>query len=110
MATMAPKLRAQRTLPRARIADTSEVNEAELRRVVRSTLENSLGDWKLVGVKIRRVEGENIEGFLKIDEGKGERLMVDFKATATQDGALSSVEVGGKKIALASVHGARRTR
>ena len=107
---MAPKLHAQRTQPRARIADTSEVNEAELRRVVRATLEHSLGAWKLVGVKIRRVEGKNIEGFLKIDEGKGERLLVDFKATATPEGALSSVEVGGKKIALGSAHGTRRTR
>jgi hypothetical protein len=79
-------------------------------RIIRAGLENSLEGWKLVGVKIRRVEGKNVEGFLKIDGGKGERLLVDFKATATPEGGLSSVEVGGKKIPLASGQATKRTR
>jgi len=86
------------------------VNEAALRRTIRTALEHSLQGWKLVGVKIRRVEGKSIEGFLKIDEGKGERLLVDFKATATPEGGLSSVEVGGKKISLTAGHVTKRTR
>ena len=109
MATVAPKLHAQRTQPRARTG-TPDDNEAALMRIIRAGLENSLEGWKLVGVKIRRVEGKNVEGFLKIDGGKGERLLVDFKATATPEGGLSSVEVGGKKIPLASGQATKRTR
>ncbi len=99
MVTMKPKLRAEGAQPRTG-AVTADDHEAAIARSIRVALEDYLDGRKLVVVKIRQVEGKNIEGFLKIDGGKGERLLVDFKATATPQGGLSSLEVGGRRIAV----------
>ena len=72
-------------------------------------MDGYLNGRKLLSVKIRQAEGKNIEGFLKIEGGKGERLLVDFTATATAEGGLSSLEVGGRKISIAAGLAARRT-
>jgi len=53
-------------------------------------------------VQIRQAEGNKIEGFLKVDGDKGESLLVDFMASSTPGGELSSLEVGGKKIVVAT--------
>jgi hypothetical protein len=82
-------------------AVTVDGQDAALTRSIRGVLESYLDGRKLVRVKVRQVEGKNVEGFLKIYGGKGERLLVDFRATSTPLGGLSSLEVGGKKIALA---------
>jgi hypothetical protein len=98
MTAMVPRLRGERTQPRTGSLAPEE-NEASLARSIRGALEGYLGGRRLIKVKIRRVEGSSVEGFLKIEGGRGERLLVDFEAT-THDGALSSLHVGGKKISL----------
>ena len=99
MTSMAPKLRAERTQPGTGTV-APEDNEAQIARRIRGALDDYLGDRKLVKVKIRQVEGRSVDGFLKIEGRSGERLLVDFGATTTQEGALSSLEVGGRKISL----------
>jgi hypothetical protein len=74
--------------------------DALLTKSLKGALENYLAGRKLVRVQIRHVDGSRTEGFLKIEGGKGERLLVDFKATTTPQGRLSFLEVGGKKISL----------
>jgi len=106
---MAPKLRAERTQPRAG-AIAAEDHNVALAKSIRAALEGYLKGRKLVEVKIRQVEGRSVDGFVKIEPEKGERLLVDFKAATTRDGALSSLEVGGRKISLAVGAAARRTQ
>ena len=108
MTTMVTKLRAERTQP-GTAAVAGEDNEAPLVRSIRAALEDYLNGRKLVRVKIRQAEGRSVEGFLKIEGGKGERLLVDFKATETSQGGLSSLEVGGRKVSLAPDAAAKRT-
>jgi len=109
MLTMKPKLHAERTQPSYGPVTTQD-HEAALARSIRGRLEDYLEGRRLVNVKIRQVEGMNIEGFLKIAGGKGERLLVDFRATATPQGGLSSLEVGGRKIAVDDGGPTRRIR
>jgi len=59
-------------------------------------------------MQIRQVEGNTVEGFLKVEGKKGERFLVDFKAASTVGGGLSSLEVDGKKIVVTA--GATRRR
>jgi len=99
MTSMAPRLRAERTQSRTGTGAPEE-NEAYLARSIRGALDGYLAGRKLVKVKIRHVEGRSFDGFLKIEGRSGERLLVDFGATTTQEGALSSLEVGGRKISL----------
>jgi len=107
MTTTAPKPRADRTQPRARTFANGE-NETSLARRIRVPLEGYLNGRKLLMVKIRQAEGRSLEGFLKIEGGRGERLLVDFKAVTTQEGALSSLEVGGRRISLVPGSAAKR--
>ena len=73
--------------------------DAMVSRSIQAALEkNYLKGRRLVRVKIRQVEGNSIEGFLKIEGTEGERLLVDFRATSTLVGNLSSLEVGGQKV------------
>jgi hypothetical protein len=67
---------------------------------MKAALANYLKGRRLAQVQIRNVEGSKVEGFLGILGGEAERLLVDFKATSTPQGGLSSLEVGGKKISL----------
>ena len=71
-----------------------------LTRSLRETLGAYLKGRKLVGIKIRQVEGGKVEGFLKIGVGKGERLLVDFKATTSPQGGITALEVGGTTVPL----------
>jgi len=105
---MAPKLRAERTQPGTGTV-APEDNEASTARRIRGALDGYLGGRKLLKVKIRQVEGRSVDGFLKIEGGRGERLLVDFNATTTKEGELSSLEVGGRKISLDAGPAARRT-
>jgi hypothetical protein len=108
MTSMAPKLRAERTQPGRRTV-APEDNEAQVARRIRGALDDYLGDRKLVKVKIRQLDGRSVDGFLKIEGRKGERLLVDFKAITTQQGELSSLEVAGRRISLDAGPSARRT-
>ena len=63
---------------------------------------------KLVGLKIREVEGNNVQGFLKISNAKGERQLVDFKATSTPHGGLAALEVDGRKIPILGISPSKR--
>jgi hypothetical protein len=108
MTSMVTKLRAERTQPGTG-AVAGEDHEASLTRSLRVALEDYLNGRKLVRVKIRQAEGRSVEGFLKIEGGKGERLLLDFKATEIPHGGLSSLEVGGKKVSIASDAPVRRT-
>jgi hypothetical protein len=67
---------------------------------IRDALTTYLEGRKLHLVIIREVEGRKVEGFLKIGGEGGERLLLDFKATSTPQGEISSLEVSGKKITL----------
>lgn len=73
---------------------------ASLSKSIKGALATYLSGRKLVRVKIRQIEGSKIEGFLKIEGRKGERLLVDFKAVNAPHGGLSSLTVGGKKVSL----------
>ena len=79
---------------------STEDRAVSLAKNIKGALANYLGGRKLVRVKIRQVEGSKIEGFLKIEGRKGERLLVDFKAVSAPHGGLSSLVVGGKKVSL----------
>jgi hypothetical protein len=94
--------------PHAPVA-VSQDRDALLIRSIKAALGTYLKGRKLVRVRVRQVEGSKAEGFLKIEGGKAERLLLDFKATSTSDGELSSLEVGGKKIVLASGAAIKRT-
>ena len=107
MTSMAPKLRAERTQPGTGTI-AAEGHDAALTKDIRTALEDYLSGRKLVMVKIRQAEGRSIEGFLKIEGGRGERSLVDFKATSTPEGALSSLEVGGRKISFIPGPASRR--
>jgi hypothetical protein len=72
------------------------------------TLRDYLNGRRLVMVKIRLVEGKSVDGFLKIAGAKGERLLVDFKATATPQWEVSSLQVGGRNIPLQAEPGSKR--
>jgi hypothetical protein len=96
---MAPKLRAERAQPITGDV-AAEDRETSLARNIRGALQDYLSGRKLISVKIRQAEGKRVEGFLKIEGEKGERLLVDFNAAATPQGALSSLEVGGRKIVV----------
>jgi hypothetical protein len=74
---------------------------AALARKIQRALGTYLKGRRLVRVQIRHIEGNNIEGFLKIGSGRSERLLVDFKAALTPEGGLSALEVDGRKIVLA---------
>ncbi len=77
---------------------SSEDRATMLTKSMKAALEDYLKDRRLVKVQIRHVDGSKVEGFLKIEGGKAERLLVDFKAGWTPHSGLSSLEVGGKKI------------
>ena len=68
------------------------------------------GDLKVLKVKIRRVEEDRIDGFLKVRSAeKHENFLPDFQATSTSQGTLSSLEVDGKKIDIPSSRSKRVT-
>ena len=109
MTTMAPKLRAERTQPGTGTLAAGD-HDAALRKGIRTALEEYLSGRKLVMIKVRQAEGRSIEGFLKIEGVRGERSLVDFKATSTPEGALSSLEVGGRKVSFVPGPASRRMR
>jgi len=106
---MAPKLRAERTQPGTGTV-AAEDRDAAITKGIRTALEDYLSGRRLVMVKIRQAEGRNIEGFLKIEGGSGERSLVDFKATSSPEGALSALEVGGRKISFVPGPASRRAQ
>ncbi|HUI01401.1 MAG TPA: hypothetical protein VLX56_07210 [Nitrososphaerales archaeon] len=77
---------------------------------VRTALGEYLRGRRLVRVQVRRVEGRTVEGFLKIQGPNGERSLEDFSATMDQDGALSLLVVGGKRVGVARRSSARRSK
>lgn len=86
-------------MPLARAPGSVEF-EATLARSISRVLGDYLRGRRLVKVKIRLVEGNRIDGFLKIAGVKGERLLVDFEATAPPQGGLTSLKVDGRKVPL----------
>ena len=80
------------------LADSAQDIASKLAKDIKRALESYLEGKELVRVQIRHVEGRRIDGFLKIEGGKAEPILIDFKATSTLKGGLSSLEVGGKKI------------
>lgn len=91
-------------------AVASEVREAALAKSMSRILQGYLNGRRLVTVKIRLVEGKSVDGFLKITGEKGERLLVDFKATATPQGQVSSLQVGARNIPLEAGASSKRSR
>lgn len=59
---------------------------------------------KVIQVKVRLIEGHRIHGFLLIRiEDRHEKFLLDFQATLTSDGEVSSLEVGDKKIDVPTI-------
>ncbi len=59
------------------------------------------GEQKVLQVKIRRVEKDRVDGFLRVrSTEKHESFLLDFQATSTSQGEVSSLEVDGKKAAI----------
>ena len=86
----------------ARTSDTDD-GRALLEGKIRGALEKRyLKGRKVVGIKIRQAEGNYVEGFLKFGGAKGDRHLVDFRATSNPQGRLSSLEVDGRKIPLSA--------
>jgi hypothetical protein len=97
-----PKLRAQVSQPGVS-TDPSGGREAAIIRTVRTSLGSSLKGKRIVSVKIRQLEGNNVEGILKLKTEKGELQMVDFKAVAQEQDSLSSLELGGRRISISHI-------
>jgi len=58
---------------------------------------------RVAQIKIRHSEGNRIDGFLLVtSEDARERSLLDFQATLTPQGGLSSLEVGGGKVDLST--------
>ena len=83
---------------------------ALLSRTIQVALQDYLHGRRLAQVKVRQIEGDKIEGFLKIEGNKGESLLVDFRVTSTPKGRLSSLEVDGQKVAVHAGAMTKRTR
>ncbi len=108
MESMRAKPAAADAQQRAR-ATAAEDRGTALEGKIRLALEkNYLKGKKLVGLKIRQVDGNSVEGFLKISGVKGERRLVDFRVTSSSQGALTALEVDGRKISLAVSGAAKR--
>ncbi len=108
---MAPKARPQGAQPLTKAAQP-ESAEGALLKSVRASMESHLKGRRVVSLKVRQVEGRNIDGILKIEGVKGELQMVDFKATTGSgpQGALSYLEVGGRKIIQSQRSPTRQTQ
>jgi len=109
MTSMAPKLRAERSQPRTGTVATED-GQASIARAIKGALTGYLSGRRLIKVKIRQIDGRSVDGFLKIEGGGAERVLLDFTATTSPEGALSSLEVGGKKIPLVLNPNEKRAR
>ncbi len=59
---------------------------------------------KVIQVKVRLIEGHRIYGFLLVmNEDTHEKFLLDFQATLTADGSVSSLEVGGKRVDVPTI-------
>jgi hypothetical protein len=90
----------ERGSQRRTLGSSPDAHQVVLARGIREALESYLKGRRLVRMQVRRVEGDDIEGFLKVVGDKGENLLVDFRATSTPQGGLLSLEVGGMKIVV----------
>jgi hypothetical protein len=63
---------------------------------------NCLGEeQRLVRLKIGRIENNRVYGFVKLEsEDTHRHFLLDFEATSTCQGALSSLEVDGRKLTI----------
>jgi hypothetical protein len=63
---------------------------------------NCLGEeQRLVRLKIGRIENNRVYGFVKLESEDTHRyFLLDFEATSTCQGALSSLEVDGRKLTI----------
>jgi len=59
---------------------------------------------KVLQLKVRHIEGQTIYGFLLVrSEDKRKKFLLDFQATITSDGEVSSLEVAGKSIEVPTI-------
>ncbi len=90
--------------PSARFRAQGPSNESVeiLVRKIRSALGSHFGaDRRIIQVETTRVEDDKVYGFLKVrNEKTHENFLLDFQASRTLGGTLSSLEVDGKRIAL----------
>ena len=75
----------------------STAEEETLKSPISKAVESYLKGGRLTQVRIRRLEGRVVQGFIKI-ESKGERHLLDFEAEVSRTGRLSSLAIGGRKI------------
>jgi len=84
----------------------SDLNSAKILRSIRKELATYLeGEERLVRVKIGRIENSKVYGFVKLESEATHRHFLhthflDFEATSTCQGALSSLEVDGRKVTI----------
>jgi hypothetical protein len=58
-------------------------------------------EQRLVRIKIGRIANNKIYGFIKMESEETHRhFLLDFEATSTCQGELSSLEVDGRKVPL----------
>ena len=92
------------TMPKPRPSHgLSEISHPKLVAEIRRSLTHHWGpDRRVIDVKIRSIDAYKVHGFVRLASEKTEdSFLLDFEATITQQGTLSSLWVGGKKFPLA---------
>lgn len=91
------------TIPKPRPSHgLPEISHAKLVAEIRRSLTHHWGpDRRVIDVKIRSIDTEHVHGFVRLDNEKTQdSFLLDFEATITQRGTLSSLWVDGKKFPL----------
>jgi len=78
------------------------LHSSKLMKSIRKELASYLGgEQRLVRVRIGRMEHNKVYGFVKVESEETHRhFLLDFEATSTCQGVLSSLEVDGKKVSI----------
>jgi hypothetical protein len=95
--------------PRARrdAQGPEEIQRAKLIAEIRRSLTRHWGSHrKVVDVQIRNIDGSEVHGFVNLtSEATHENFLLDFQATISQRGALSSLWVDGKRFPISPAKG-----
>ncbi len=80
------------------VSDTAN-RRGQLVEIVRAALDNYLRPGEeIVGIKIGRVEGSDVFGFVKLKTKKRESSLFDFKASVSPSGSISYFQVNDTRM------------